>query len=247
MQPARLTRSGCEVTGIARGARVRVLMAARAAPEPDERTAREWAQRAANNPRLFDGAIVAVDSIEISSSNGDVTIGARHDRYQRLAVQPMIDNGVRLLAARGVVSARDRRGVEHVFVGQRDARTLAYGEMWELGPSGGIQPPRAGVRELSFADLIALYGLELREEAGLEIARALCEPLAICDDVAARGVDVVIRLSLASDLEAIERSSRDWEYSAVRWVAVREFARFAEGVKFSPPSVAIAAMLGWVR
>ncbi len=231
---------------MARGASVRVLIGAGALPEPDELTAREWAARAKRNPRLFDGAILAVESIGFSSSNGDVTIEARHDRYQRLAVQPTVDNGVRLLAARGVVSASDVRGVERVFVGQRDARTHVYGGMWELGPSGGIQPPGAGVRELSFADVVALYGLELREEAGLEIAGSRCEPLAICDDVAARGVDVVIGVSLADLLGSIEGSPRDWEYSAVRWVAVEEFAGFAKSVDLSPPSVAIAGMLGWV-
>lgn len=146
MEPARLTRSGCEVKAMAPGASVRVLNRAGALPEPDERTApRVGSSSAKRNPRLFDGAILAVESIGFSSSNGDVTIEAPHDRYQRLAVQPTVNNGVRLLAARGVVSASDVRGVERVFVGQHNARTHVYGGMWELGPSGGIQPPGAGV------------------------------------------------------------------------------------------------------
>ncbi len=235
------------MTPISTGARVRVVMRAGAVPEPDERTVREWGIRSARNPRLFDGAIVAVELVDGPDRAGDLTIHARNDRYQRLAVQPLVDNGVDLLAVRGVVTARDAGGVVHVFVGRRHAQTQAYGGMWELGPSGGIQPPGPGVRELRFADLVGLFGLELREEAGLEIAGSRCEPLAICDDRTVRGVDVVIGVSLASDLEAIKGSPLDWEYSAVRWVALGEFAAFAKSVELSPPSVAIAVMLGWME
>lgn len=59
------------------------------------------------------------------------------------------------------------------------------------------------------------------------------------------GVDVVIGVSLADLLGSIEGSPRDWEYSAVRWVAVEEFAGFAKSVDLSPPSVAIGRV-GWV-
>lgn len=247
MEPSRLTRSGCQVTAIARGASVRVRISAEVAPRPDERTAREWALRSAENPRLFDGAIIAVESIDVSGPSGDVTLGARHDRYRRLAVQPAIEHGVRLLAARGVVVARDTRGVERVFVGQRHTQTQAYGGTWELGPAGGIQPPPASVREIGFTDLVALFGAELREEAGIEIAGARCVPLMVCEDHAARGVDVVIGVSLTGALESTQGSPRDWEYSAIQWVAVDEFAGFAANAKLSPPSQAIAAMMGWIR
>lgn len=246
MRPTQFTRAGCTVRAVPPGARVRVEISAEAAPEPNAATAREWAVRTARNPRLFDGGILAVVSMD-ESVPGELTIAARHDRYQRLAVQPAVENSVSLLAIRGVVTARDRRGTEHVFLGKRDARTHEYGGMWELGPSGGVQPPGPGVREVGPEELIALYGLELREEAGMDVGRARCAAVATCVDHAARGSDLVLSVAMMDALETITESERDWEYAEVRWIAVSDFASVATGLELSPPTMAIAAMLGWVR
>ncbi len=115
-----------------------------AAPEADERTEQKieatWAKLTEANPRLFDGPILAL--AQFNPATGAVV--CRRDTYRRLTVQGEVETGVVLMAVNGVITARDRAGVEHVLLGRRSVSTRMYGGMWELIPAGGLEPPREG-------------------------------------------------------------------------------------------------------
>ncbi|MCG3124971.1 MAG: hypothetical protein GIKADHBN_03480 [Phycisphaerales bacterium] len=218
----------------------------------DERAEKRWAEMCAANPRLHDGPIWSVTSFNEATG----VIGVRLDRYSRYAVRPSIGRGVRMLAVRGVVTAVDAGGVEHVLMGLRSPQTRVYGDMWEVLPGGGLpadagagdqpaqQPPRAEA-------FVAHLQQEAREEAGLEVAAAECRFAGVCDDSHAGGFDVLMRVRLGRPLETVraEMGSRDWEHAKVQWLAVGEVAAFDRdhGAEISPPTRAIFRHHDWVR
>jgi 8-oxo-dGTP pyrophosphatase MutT (NUDIX family) len=177
---------------------------------------RVWAEMAAANPRLYNGPILAVDSLDAQSGE----IKARRDTYQRLVVQPRVRTGVRQLSVTGVVIGRDERGVPCVLLGKRSDRTRMYAGMWELGPSGGVEPPPDGVMTLDHSALLAELRREAQEEAGIDVyGRGL--PLAIVYDPSAESYDVVLMVNTDRRVAAAH-TPVGWEYHEIRWVPVHE-------------------------
>jgi hypothetical protein len=214
-----------------------------------------WEELRRKNPKYFDGAILGVTSLPA----GDNTIRARVDRYARLAVQPEVRTGTRLLSVTGVLQASDASGREHVLLGKRAAGVSCYPNMWELGPSGGLEVPE-GLRQnapgeqmvvLTEADVAKQLAREVQEEVGLSLARARGASVAIVRDDEASSDDIVMVVDLGVDAHELMATlaPRSWEYSEVRLVPVNTIAEFesVHGAETIPPTRALFRGLGWME
>jgi len=206
--------------------RIRVVIEDGEPPPASSDAVRVWDELRAAIPRLFNGGLLSVVSIDAQRG----VIRARRDTYQRLVVQPRVKTGVRQLSVTGAV---ERRG--EILLGRRGPGTRMYAGMWELAPAGGVEPPPPGVRELTHEALVNELRREAREEAGLEITGAGM-PLAIVYDAAAESYDIVLRVETAGDA-----TSGDWEYQELRWVPMAGLRAFEHehAPEIIPPTRAI--------
>lgn len=230
-----------ELIRLPEGVTPRVSISREIPPAPSAEVERAWGAMSRDNPRLYDAPVLSVVSFD--GVRGEFL--ARRDRYKRLAVQPRVMTGVRLLAVTGVLTARDRAGGLHVFLGRRGAQTRVYPRMWELGPSGGVSCPAPSIDALSAADLVASLVEEIEEEAGLG-APASARPIAVVRDRRAFSDDLVF-LCDAGELERQRAGGPNWEYEEHAWVAASGLRAFdaAHGPEIIPPTRAILRELGW--
>lgn len=212
--------------------------------EPGTPAHTEWERLRGEMPRLYNGPVLAVVSLEGDDEVCEIVV--RRDTFQRLIVQPRVRTGVRILAVTGVLTARSADGREHVFLGRRSPQTRIYGDQWELGPSGGVSAP-PGSTFINAADLAGHLDDEISEETGLHSAgRGV--PFAILRDHVARSDDVALRVDLGS-LEPILGASRpaNWEYTQTQWIPVEQVRAFdrehAAGI--IAPTRALFRLLGW--
>ena len=218
-------------------------------PPLTARGADAWARQRADNPRLFDGPILA--ALGYDASDDTLRVLARRDGFARLVVQPMVPTGVRLLALTAVLVARDAVGREHVLLGQRGTGTRIYDGLWELGPSGGIDPPPAGVEVMDLPMIMARLADEIAEEIGPELARrvagAPARVVAITRDHLAFADDLCIRVDLG-DLSAVADLAHpaNWEYRQTLWLPIDTYVAWEDPAKVIPPTRALARALGWV-
>lgn len=205
-----------------------------------------WRELCDTNPRLHDGPIWGVRAFNPAAG----VIHVEADDYSRYAVRPTIGAGTWMLAVRGVITARDDSGDEHVLIGLRSASVRNYGDMWEVVPGGGVPRNEHPGRTPSTTDLIDHLRQEAREEAGLDIDAASCRVCGVCDDSYAGGFDVLVEVRLADPLgRIVERmGERDWEHRRVEWKPIRDIADFdaRDAAIVSPPTRAIFRYLGWV-
>lgn len=205
---------------------------------------RVWAGLRRRVPQMFDGPVWAVEDWESESC----TLRCRRSSYKPfacgLAGAPVEEW---LVAVTGLVVRRDKGGSERALLGRRGGATWLYEGMWELGPSGGVQPRGAGAPTLE--DLRRQLGEELQEEAGVRADCAGAEPVAVCTDPLARSLDVVMRVEVgsgaAADASVVHPRA---EYSEIRWVERGAMARFcveAPGGVIGPTGAALRA-LGWI-
>jgi hypothetical protein len=203
----------------------------------------EWARMRRDNPRLFDGPVLSVVRMDVGSG-----IVCRRDTYRRLVVQPVVPTGVEQLSVTGVIVGPDGSGQEAVLLGRRGRGTRMYGGMWELAPSGGLDPPAPGRAELSMDDLRAQLLRELREEVGGPLACSLADArvAAVLHDAAARSYDLVLRCRAGRAADAHGPAER-WEYDSVRWLSLAGVAGFDRGhaAEIIPPTRALFRVLGW--
>lgn len=234
--------AGVEVYPVTLGGgplRVSILRAARA--PLSGAVEREWARISAANPRAFDGPVLSVLSYDPASNH----LSARRDTYARLAVQPAVHTGVRILSVTGVLTARDAGGREHVLLGRRGEGVRVYERMWELGPSGGVHTPPDAVGELDEDALFATLADEVEEEVGLRPPRA--RAVAVCRDHVAMSDDIVF----ACDLGALEEAgahAANWEYGEVLWMPTDALAGWeaAHEAAIIAPTRALFRALGWI-
>jgi 8-oxo-dGTP pyrophosphatase MutT (NUDIX family) len=217
-----------------------------------------WQTLCAANPRLFNGPTLSF-SHAVRTPSG-TTLHARRDHYANLAVRPDVPTATQQLSVTGVLIARDHHGREHVALGQRSPATRVYPNLWELAPSGGLDPAPPGQSVLDEADVHRQLALEIAEELGLPIAPSdagvRTEPVCLCHDPVAHSTDVVVRVELPRTLEEVvaltgahAAGGAGWEYVSVRWVGVDEVARFVRALRsaaFIPPALEVLAHLGWV-
>ena len=222
---------------------VRVSIALTPAPALSHAGECAWATLRAGNPRFFDGPMLSVVSINEASR----TVVVQRDRYARLAVQPQVHTGARLLAVTAVCTARDQRGDQHVLLGQRGAGVRMYPGMWELGPSGGLDAP-ADMNELDEHAILASLAQEVHEEAGLAFTSARCT--AVARDNPASSDDLVYHCDCGK-LEQWKRArppqSSAWEYATRAWVPVEQLPAWVKrhGLRTIPTTLATFAHLGW--
>jgi len=144
---------------------IRVTITRERPPAPTAAVEAEWARRVALNPMLHDGGVLSVLGFDAETN----AIAARRDTYKRLAVQPRVPTGVRLLAVTAVLRAVDAAGASYALLGRRSHRTRIYGGRWELGPSGGVGLPPPAVEQMGLSELCEHLIEEVREEAGLRV------------------------------------------------------------------------------
>jgi hypothetical protein len=179
-----------------------------------------WEKLSAANPRLFDGPILA--SLNIDAGSGEIL--ARRDSYARLAVQPEVMTGVRLLSVTAVCLGKDAGGREHVYLGKRGDNVRIYPRMWEVGPSGGLDEPPQALDELDEEAVFSHLADEAMEEAGLFLPHGRC--VAICRDHAASSDDIVFVCEFSEEIRPHEQGTTTgerqdhWEYSRGAWVPV---------------------------
>lgn len=233
--------------------RVRVVVEDGEAPAASAEVEQVWGEMASANPRLFNGAILAVSSIDAERG----VIVARRETYQRLVVQPRVGTGVRQLSVTGVVTKSTgfpaepvkpvtRSSDARVMLGRRGNQTRMYAGLWELGPAGGVEPPGRGVREIDHPGLMEELRREAREEAGVEIVGE-GEALGVVYDGLAESYDVVVRVGAGE--EATRPRGHTWEYQEVRWVTVEELKEWetGRGEELIPPTRAMIQAVGFFQ
>lgn len=206
-----------------------------------------WARLVESNPRFFDGPLLSVVSMGPASAEHPTNeIIVRRDRFSRLAVQPGVMTGVRILSVTAVLTARDALGTQHVLLGRRGTGTRIYGGMWELGPSGGLHDPPMAVETLDEGAVFSHLADEISEEVGLHVDHGA--PVCIARDHFAMSDDIVFMCDLRS-LEAVRAQAgpANWEYSEISWVAVGEIAAFerAHEREIIAPTRGIFRAMGW--
>lgn len=210
-----------------------------APPAASAEVKREWALMCDANPRLHDGPVLSVVWFD---PDGEAML-ARPDTYQRLAVQPRVRTGVRMLGVTALLAARDERGREHLLLGRRGERTRIYGGMWELGPAGGLDSWHAGQQEIDPAAIVDQAADEVMEEVGLEVAGGSIVGV-VRDDIAC-SYDVVVKID-AGDLRAARARPDGWEYTEVAWISMEEAKVFAEERALIGPATAVLRAMGWL-
>lgn len=179
-----------------------------------------WSALCAANPRYHDGDILSVAHIDGPAGRIEVAT----DRFRDLAVQSDdLDLSVRLLGVKGLITAQDSAGHEHMLIARRSTETRIYHAMWEIAPAGGVNTPQSPWTNLgpeTFADALAE---EAREELGLTIDPAGTRPVAIVIDETARSVDVIVAHSWPHIINPKKpvacAAGCTWEYLDTCWLS----------------------------
>lgn len=215
-----------------------------------------WTRETERNPRLFDGPVLS--AVEVDAVSGHIR--CRRATYRELVAHPIVDTGVLQVSVTGVCVSQ-RGGMDRVLLGRRGRETRIYGGMWELAPSGGVDPPTRrsseDAAEMSGRDAWRYLMLEMEEELGAELwlteSIEPTAPMCLCADEHARSLDIVFQVVIDdADADAVgsDRSgvSAAWEYEAVRWVGRDEVKDFdaRHAAEIIGPSRAILRWMGWV-
>lgn len=255
--PAQPDADRCTVWPL--GPRVRIDVRASLARDPTQQQSIDhaWAAMRTKNPRLYDGPMLAVDSIR--PEQGHITL--RVASYMALAVQARpslggagLDTGTEQFSVTGVLTRIDEHGRECVLLAQRGTTTRIYGGLWELAPSGGVEPPPAA-GSLTELDLIHQLRMESQEELGPTLQLAEPRVVALCRDPIAHSLDAVIRAT--ASIEPIENGhgaqspehpgGEAWEYSATRWAPIEHLRSWNHARDpMIPPTLALLRFFGWL-
>lgn len=206
------------------------------APLPlDTRTAAAWAQKLLQNPALFDGPILSLISLDLDAG----VIFAKIDRYSRLAVQPTLHTGVRLLSVTTMLVADDA-----LLLLQRGASVHQYPGLWEVGPSGGLAAHQCPIQTLDESMIRAAATDEIEEEIGLAIPAAnLSPPLALLRDTAASSDDIVFAADVSGFIGTHTPPHLNWENTDTRWIPLGQLATAATDESLSPPTRTLLSAL----
>ena len=213
-------------------------------PEQHKAIEASWSAKQAANPRLYDGDILSVVRMDPGRE-----ILCRRGRYKHLTVEPEIETGIDQLSVTAVVMGRDDRGDDTVLLGRRGRETRIYGGMWELGPSGGVDPPlplRPSLGETELEDCVLR---EVAEELGGRVAVRPRRTCAVTHDPLARSYDLVMVCVCDEHTHHPPVDDiLDWEYDSVRWVRTQDLRGFessnAGGI--IGPTRALFRFFGWV-
>lgn len=205
-----------------------------------------WRKMVDANARLHDGPIWTV----VDASATRLTV--RADQYKRLAIQDdaeIGDLGVRQLGVKGLLIGQDHAGTPRLLIARRGSETRIYAGMWEIAPSGGVDPRSAPTP----ATIAAALSEELREELGLEMPPGVAPAaVALVDDPIARSIDVLLRVDWPTVVSPraglCGQETCSWEYVDAVWISQDEVGEFAMRSlsAISPPTRAVLAWMGWL-
>ncbi len=232
------------------------------APPPPASAEEEiaWAALCAANGRLYNGPLLSVVRVEAPPQTGAAcVITCRREWFKRLAIADVVPTGVHLLAVSGMLVARDDAGAQHVLLGRRSSQTRVYGGMWELAPSGGIEPPptqRPGAGIIDRTHVLRVLQAEAREELSMELDVSATRFVALVHDERAHSDDLIVRVDLPAKIDPrwapcpprTAPGADAWEYVDAAWLPVAQAAGFAaeHTDAIIPPTRAVMRLLGWV-
>lgn len=196
-----------------------------------------WQGLRAQNPRYFNGKILAFDTYDTDTG----VIHTSIEDYKRHAVCDTVDCGIYLLAVTAIIAAPDEHSEMRYLLGKRSPTTHRYSNLWELGPSGGVDVPTDDIELLEFDAIVDELKREIAEEVGIEIGACRITPIALVHDDGVGSVDIAIRIELPSMPEL----SRGWEYVDCKWVTLDELLGWFEKrpEELIPTTVALALRL----
>jgi hypothetical protein len=189
-------------------------------PELRDRVDELWERERRARPELVDGTIVSVSEID-----GDRVL-TRACPYRLFVARERDDAlrtalGVRALGVSGVLLVGADGSTPAVLLGRRASGVTEYGGAWELVPSGGVDPRRAGADGV--VDVTGALFDELEEEAGVT-SEAVVEtvPLGLVHDLGQDGYDACFALRLrdapADRLPEYEETALVSARDAVAWL-----------------------------
>lgn len=213
-------------------------------PAARQRLDQHWGRLAAANPRLFDGPILSAVDIDPASAR----LHCRRATYRELVAPPDVHTGVMQVSVTGLTTAQDSQGRECVLLARRSPQTRIYGSMWELAPSGGVDPPPRHASDASETmtglDVWAQLLAELEEELGVShTSLVTSDPICLCTDRLARSIDIVLPIRLDSP----GPPTRAWEYLDAQWVPRESLPAFVErhATEIIAPTHDLLRWLGW--
>jgi hypothetical protein len=217
-----------------------------------------WARMQRDHPRLFDGPILAVVDLD----HGRTRLTLRLDSYKRLAAQTLsgIDTGVEQASITGMLVTHDAQGRDRVLLARRSLQTRIYGGMWEIGPSGGVDPPNEplskGDLALSREMILGQLHTEMEEELGESPVVESIEFIGLCRDPHAHSLDIValVRCQSPSENAALVDQHMDnvkhdhWEYSETCWAKRADLESWDHAQRpMIPTTLATLRWLGWIK
>jgi len=185
-------------------------------PEINTEVERIWAEaQAETGGAFFNGTIFSVDSIADGEILGHfiaykylIAMTRRPELFSALRVQTLGVSGV-LRCADGFV------------LGRRSTRVAQDAGLWELVPSGGIDP---SMRTTNGAIDFTRHVLsELHEEVGISIEKVTAvQPLCVVEDTDRHLFDIAVSLTTplsGTEVVALYGGLQNREYEAIRVVA----------------------------
>ena len=201
-----------------------------------------WQRLCARNPRYFNGSMLAFDSYDPSTGE----IHASVEQYKHHAVRDEIDLGISLLATTAIIVAINPHNQACYLLGKRSSATHRYGDLWEFGPSGGVDVPTQGIKGLDFNAICDELRREISEETGLELKASPGDSLALSamalvHDLEVGSTDIAIIMTL-DHLPAIKLN---WEYTQTKWVTLDELVQWTQThpQELIPTTISLARML----
>ncbi len=196
-------------------------------PASHPQAERRWQALCAQNPNLFNAPICAVTGYDPQSG----VLRWRPSCYRDLAVQPQVDTGTWQLSTTALLCAHDR-----VLVARRSVRVHTYPGMYELGPSGGIDPPDGDLDE---GVVIADTRREIREEIGLAYDGP-ARIVGVFRDHLVRSYDILVACEIA---EPAIVDAPGWEYEDLVWAPICDPWSVLDPDRVCPPSRAVLSVI----
>jgi len=196
-----------------------------------------WQGLCAQNPRYFNGQILAFDSYNPATG----VIRASVEQYKNHAVRDTVDVGISLLAVTAILCAPDNVQNTGVYLlGKRSPELHRYGGLWEFGPSGGVDVPRIR-NTLNIKHITAEVAREIREEIGVRISSRPHAARTIIHDEAVGSTDIAIPIVL----DQVPSLKTNWEYSETRWITLDKLYQWAQSSpdELIPTTVELARFL----
>lgn len=213
-------------------------------PDRSPAIERQWQAACTTNPRLFDGAILAVRSIDPAGA----TIDASPDRFAHVVCPPP-SQAVRttILSVTGVIEA-EKDAARCMLLAKRGSQTRSYPGMWEFAPAGGLHAVDAPAT-LSIDHVLRTLKAEMFEEVGITPTLLGARAIGAVTDARAASLDIIVRARIDGEAPSLKIDGEHaWECADARWVPIEELSTFFRSTEGGviEPTLEIARYLGWI-